>query len=103
MRNIILLIIAIFVAFGIWKLFGGESVTDIENPQVPEETETETEIPADIQAHIDSKSDLIRLESPAPFEIVKSPMTVSGEARGYWYFEGDFPVTLTNWYGLLIA
>lgn len=60
-------------------------------------------VPADIQAHIDSKSDLIRLTSPVPNGVIQSPLTLNGEARGYWHFEASFPITITNWDGLIIG
>lgn len=60
-------------------------------------------VPDDIQAHIDSKADLIVLNSPVPLGVINSPLMLSGEARGYWFFEADFPVVLTNWDGLIIA
>ena len=49
------------------------------------------------------KMDLIRLTTPLPNESVANPLEVSGEARGYWFFEASFPVVLTNWDGLIIA
>ena len=61
------------------------------------------EVQSDIQAHIDEKSDLITLISPVPNSVVEQPLTLSGEARGYWYFEASFPVTITNWDGLIIG
>ena len=60
-------------------------------------------VPADVQAHIDAHADLIRLETPSPIEAITSPLTVTGEARGSWYFEGSFPVVLVDWDGLIIA
>lgn len=39
---------------------------------------------------------MIRLVSPLPGAIVASPLTVSGEARGRWYFEASFPVRLLD-------
>lgn len=48
-------------------------------------------------------ADLIRLDSPRPNQEVSSPLEVTGQARGTWFFEGDFPVILTNWDGLIIA
>lgn len=50
-----------------------------------------------------SKDDLIVLESPLPKEGISSPLIVKGKARGNWFFEGSFPVTLVNWDGLIIA
>lgn len=49
------------------------------------------------------KSDLITIENPRPNQVVNSPLTITGEARGPWFFEASFPVMLTNWDGLIIA
>lgn len=49
------------------------------------------------------ETDLIRLDSPKPGDTITSPLTIRGVARGNWYFEGDFPVVLTDWNGLIIA
>lgn len=46
---------------------------------------------------------LINLTSIKDGDVVGSPLLLSGEARGYWFFEGSFPVVLTNWDGLIIA
>ena len=61
------------------------------------------DVPDDVQAHIDSKADLITLANPVPNGIVESPLTLSGKARGYWFFEASFPIVLTDWDGLIIA
>jgi len=57
----------------------------------------------ELAAHIAAKSDLVTLTTPVPLGLVASPLTISGEARGPWFFEGSFPVSLTNWDGLIIA
>lgn len=49
------------------------------------------------------KQDLIRLDNPRPNQTVSSPLVVTGEARGYWFFEADFPVVLVDWDGRIIA
>ncbi len=46
---------------------------------------------------------LISLTSIKDGDVVGSPLKLEGEARGYWFFEGSFPVVLTNWDGLIIA
>lgn len=61
------------------------------------------EVPSDIQAEIDSKSGLITVSAPVPNGFVSSPMLITGGARGQWFFEGSFPVVLTNWDGLVIV
>jgi hypothetical protein len=45
----------------------------------------------------------ILLETPRENETITSPLTVRGRARGQWFFEGSFPIVLTNWDGLIIA
>ena len=49
------------------------------------------------------KLDLIRTSTPRPNQIIQSPLTIKGEARGFWFFEADFPIVLVNWDGLIIA
>jgi translocator protein len=49
------------------------------------------------------KMDLIKINYPRSNQAIKSPLTISGEARGFWFFEADFPVILTNWDGLIIG
>ena len=49
------------------------------------------------------KMDLIRLNTPRPNAMITSPLTITGEARGPWFFEASFPVVLTDWNGLIIA
>lgn len=49
------------------------------------------------------KMDLIRIDYPRPNQIIESPLILEGEAVGFWFFEGDFPVILTDWDGLIIA
>ncbi len=63
-----------------------------------------TTTPADdIATQIRAKADRITLTTPAPEMVVGNPMTITGNARGPWYFEASFPVVLTNWDGLIIA
>ena len=49
------------------------------------------------------KIDLIRLDCPRPNQEIESPLIIQGQARGYWFFEGDFPIFLTDWDGLIIG
>lgn len=49
------------------------------------------------------KTDLIRLATPRPNQIIKSPLHIAGEARGSWFFEGSFPITLADGNGKIIG
>lgn len=72
------------------------------SPETPNQKDL-TALPADLREHIESKSDLIRIFSPDPGSEIQSPLVVTGEARGYWFFEATFPIVLVNWDGLIIA
>lgn len=40
------------------------------------------------------KLDLIKVKKPRPNEFLESPILIEGEARGFWFFEADFPVKI---------
>lgn len=46
---------------------------------------------------------LIRVSAPRMGEIITSPLKISGEARGNWYFEASFPLELLDAAGNQIA
>lgn len=48
-------------------------------------------------------SELIVVTEPAALSLVTSPLLITGQARGQWYFEGSFPVELQNSNGTVIA
>jgi len=43
------------------------------------------------------------VDSPAPGATIVSPLTVSGRARGAWFFEGDFPMSIVDTNGSVIG
>lgn len=49
------------------------------------------------------KSDLIKITNPRPNQIVSSPLEITGEARGLWFFEASFPVYLYDGNGKLVS
>jgi len=51
----------------------------------------------------ENNSVLIRVTNPLKNATIKSPLIVTGEARGTWYFEASFPVVLVDWDGKIIA
>lgn len=66
-------------------------------------SERETKEPAPVPAAPASHKDLIVLESPLPGAFVTSPLTLTGRARGNWYFEATFPISMVDWDGRIIA
>jgi hypothetical protein len=66
-------------------------------PQTPNPTAASTPIPQN------PSHPLLQLDQPHDGQTISSPLTISGKARGEWFFEATFPVVLTNWDGLIIA
>ena len=42
------------------------------------------------------KIDLIRIDNPRPNQAITSPLIIEGQARGFWFFEADFPIKLLD-------
>jgi len=51
----------------------------------------------------DSTTDFIKVKLPRQNALINSPLKISGEARGYWFFEGDFPIILKTETNEIIA
>ncbi len=51
----------------------------------------------------ESSNGAINVSYPQNGDEISSPLTITGEARGFWFFEGDFPIILTDWDGRIIA
>ena len=49
------------------------------------------------------KTDLIQIENPRPNQLIESPLTITGTARGNWFFEATFPVVLQDANGNVLA
>lgn len=50
-----------------------------------------------------SMTNLIKVTSPAANTIIKSPVTVTGQARGTWYFEASFPIKIKDANGQVLG
>ncbi|KKW29900.1 MAG: hypothetical protein UY73_C0003G0012 [Parcubacteria group bacterium GW2011_GWA2_52_8] len=55
------------------------------------------------QAGESEQNSNINVSSPQPNSVVSSPLIVTGEARGTWYFEASFPVKLYDANNNLLA
>ncbi len=110
MKKTLLIITAvlIFVGFGIYLLLIGEKeeapkITNFEecaaagNPimeSYPRQCRAGNQTFTEDIGNEFEKADLIRVSSPRPNQIVKSPAVIEGEARGFWFFEASFPIWL---------
>ncbi|MBN1779420.1 MAG: GerMN domain-containing protein [Candidatus Buchananbacteria bacterium] len=48
-------------------------------------------------------SDLIKVDSLSAGQTISSPLVITGQARGSWFFEADFPVELVDQAGNVVA
>lgn len=55
-------------------------------------------IPDNTSENITEDTPEIIVFYPKPNDVVTSPLIVKGKAKGTWYFEGEFPITL--YYGV---
>ncbi|OHA92012.1 MAG: hypothetical protein A2944_01785 [Candidatus Zambryskibacteria bacterium RIFCSPLOWO2_01_FULL_52_12] len=46
---------------------------------------------------------MVRVNSPSRNESISSPITVTGEARGNWYFEASFPIKVIDADGKILG
>lgn len=100
---IILSIIAIFL----WKTFSpkdiplnfeecvamGNPVMESYPRQCKHGEETFVE---EVEDYSTGKENLIRVSNPVPNQEITSPFAASGEARGYWFFEASFPISILD-------
>jgi len=76
----VLLVILFVLGIGSYLAFSYLNKTPVADPEMSVEPE--------------KKFDLIYLETPLPNETISSPLTISGQARGTWFFEADFPIKI---------
>lgn len=46
---------------------------------------------------------LIQVQIPQPGQVVQSPLVITGQARGTWFFEASFPVALHDMEGTVLS
>ena len=69
---------------------------------LPAKTEPSPVLPEPIQPS-PAQNELIKVTSPLPGDAATSPLVVTGEARGPWYFEASFPIDLVDAGGTVLA
>ena len=74
MKHVLVFVILIIAALGVWYLSGTPQGYTYEN----------------------ASSDHIVVDVPKPGDAIGKTFTVSGKARGTWFFEASFPVVLMD-------
>ena len=96
---IVVVVIVLIAGYSIYQLYPSEPapIPQEEELQKPEKETNQT------YTGLDKIDDLIRVENPEPYQTINSPLVIKGEARGYWFFEADFPIKLLDEKENLIA
>ena len=112
-KNIIITtLVIIFLIAGFWYLViskSADKTTDREDDKVVEEevedneNTNEEEVVYEISFVPQEAEDMIRIDTPVPGDTISSPLKITGEARGTWFFEGSTWAVLTDWDGRIIA
>lgn len=74
-------VIVIVVAVGLFKLV---------------EIVIQSQIPIHTMGHLSLSSYYVKVQQPKWNSVVASPLSISGEAVGGWYFEASFPIKLLD-------
>lgn len=107
MKNLLIgVLIGAIIILGAWLLFynkaqapAEEILSGNENPPIA----TSTSIKPPVVTPAQSGEGLIKVTSPTSNQIISSPINVSGEAKGTWYFEASAPVEIRDANGKLLG
>ncbi|OGH94598.1 MAG: hypothetical protein A2538_00375 [Candidatus Magasanikbacteria bacterium RIFOXYD2_FULL_41_14] len=99
------IIILIFVFFGFFSsLVLADKMGWLKKIEAPVVAPVSVPVTANALHEFKSdKGEIIKLENFQTGQNITSPLTISGSARGTWFFEGSFPVILVDWDGKIIA
>lgn len=97
------------LAFAVLTLVGGGCLatpapqTSIEQPPVVQPPVVAQPVAEDPQYGPTYKAEKIKLDTLKVGDVVASPLTITGKARGSWFFEASFPVKLVDANNKLVA
>jgi len=89
LKSMVRWLLVVAVAGGVFWLLKQTAMAPTQ--QSPEELLSKIELAAD---RLPERQ--IKVASPKPNQTVLSPLTITGQARGSWYFEASFPVQLVD-------
>ncbi len=91
---------------GIGIFYGGKFLLDKKQP-APDLTHSnssgQASSPQATPNFVNRKDNLIKVVSPLAFSSISSPVKISGQARGYWFFEASFPVKIIDENGTVLG
>ena len=108
MKYIFLLLLGVVVGY-VWaqsslSLPEQPGTFDAGSVQVQDQPLTEpSSQDVDLQPVVSDKGVSLFVQTPQQNAVIQSPLEITGEAPGSWFFEASFPLVLTDWDGKIIA
>lgn len=109
MKKIIIFLIITFVLIFIgsfimvWRVLPGLiSASKKSSMDIVDNIEETNKTSQPVQQNAEADT-LVTVNFPKANDFIESPLTITGEALGTWFFEGDFPVVLLDSNGKRIA
>lgn len=101
--KILLFIVAFLVVTGIVGIATGAIIDALRSSPVPivNIPVANTNAPSEYY-DLGEKAKVVKITSPQPGQLIKSPLTITGEARA-WYFEASFPVEVQDANGAVLG
>lgn len=90
----LVLVIGVTLALKFFFFKGEEQVFCAQDVKLCSDGSYAGRIPPNCEFAACTKENLIRVFSPKANEKISSPFLITGEARGTWYFEANFPIRL---------
>lgn len=101
-KRYILLVFIVLFGFALW----GFVRTVIDSAPVlrgtPPVNTTTPVVPGAPEPRSTTGTDIV-VDTPTDGQTISSPLAITGRAKGNWFFEGTFPVALTNLDGSIVA
>ncbi len=97
MKYLLIVVLIAIVSFGAIYIINNRN--DLTQPVIIDRSNTGFTN----QINTGSYRDLIVLDEPKPDQTISSPIVIKGKARGFWFFEATFPISLVDWDGRIIA
>ena len=102
MRNAILtILIVIIIGAGVLYLISA-SQPEPQEPIDENPITTPTTTPQAEATYTNATTDLIVVDQPKPGATISRSLTVSGQARGNWFFEASFPIEVVDPNGAIL-
>ncbi len=99
--KVLLIIVAVLAVLILGKFLLVDKASESTSPILTQDSNPPVEDKE--EAEESAKADLIQVDSPKAGDLIASPVTITGKARGVWYFEASFPITILDETGKVLG